>query len=74
MKDIFHYSLNLTQKKRNLYIHTQNTTRFGNKSLRAGANIWNILPEHIKSTTSLLEFKRFITTWPGPKCNCSVCK
>ena len=43
MKDIFHYSPNVTCKKQNLYIHTQNTTKFGNKSLRAfGANIWNI--------------------------------
>ena len=40
MKDIFHYSPNVTHKKHNLYIHTQNTTKFGNKSLRAfGANI-----------------------------------
>ena len=40
MKDIFHYSPNVTRKKHNLYIHTQNTTKFGNKSLRAfGANI-----------------------------------
>ena len=31
MKYIFHYSPNLTHKKRNLYIHTHNTTRFGNK-------------------------------------------
>ena len=54
MKDISHYSPNLTHKRHNLYIHTQNTTRFGNKSLRAfGANIWSTLPEHIKSTTSL---------------------
>ena len=40
MKDISHYSPNVTGKKHNLYIHTQNTTKFGNKSLRAfGANI-----------------------------------
>ena len=40
MKDIFHYSPNVTCKNHNLYIHTQNTTKFGNKSLRAfGANI-----------------------------------
>ena len=60
MKDIFHYSPN---KKHNLYIHTQKTTRFGNKTLKAfGTNIWNTLPEHIQSTTSLLEFKKFIKT------------
>ena len=65
MKDIFNYSPNVTYKKHNLYIHTQNTTKFGNKSLRAfGANIWNTLPlpescsmpEYVKSTTLLLKF------------------
>ena len=35
MKDIFHYSPNVTHKKHNLYIHTQNTTKFGNKNLSA---------------------------------------
>ena len=75
MKDIFHNSPKLTHKKHDVYIHTQNTTRFGNKSLRAfGANMWNTLPEHIKSTTSLLEFKKFIKAWPRPKCKCSVFK
>ena len=28
MKDILHYSPNVTHKKLNLYIHTQNTTKF----------------------------------------------
>ena len=38
MKDIFHYSPNVTHNvtvKHNLYIDTQNTTKLGNKSLRA---------------------------------------
>ena len=57
MKDIFHYSPNVTHKKHNLYIHTQNTTKFGNKSPRAfGANIWKRLPEYIKSATLLFGF------------------
>ena len=47
MKDIFHYS-----PKHNLYIHIQNKTKFGNKSLTDfGANILNTLPEYIISTT-----------------------
>ena len=63
MKDIFHYSPNVINKRHNLYIQTQNVTQFGSKSLRAfGAHIWKTLPEYIKSTTSLLEFKKFIET------------
>ena len=55
MKDMFHYSPNVTHKKHNLYIHAQNTTTFGYKNLRAlSANILNTLIESIKSTS----FKR----------------
>ena len=75
MKDIFHYSPNVSHKKHNLYSYTQNTTKFGNKSVRAfGAHMWNALPEYIKSTTSQLEFQKFIKIWPGPIRKCSVCK
>ena len=75
MIDIFHYSPNVTHRKHNLYIHTQNATKFGDKKLRAfDANIWNTLPEYIKLTTSLLEFQQFIKTWRGPTYKCSVCK
>ena len=44
--------------------------------LRAfGANLWNTLPENIKSITSLLKFKEFIKkAWPGPKYKCSLWK
>ena len=40
MKDIFHYSPNVTCKKHDLYFHTQNTTKFENKS--SGTFIANI--------------------------------
>lgn len=77
MKVIFHYSQNITHKKLNLYIHTHNTTKFRNKSVRAsGAHIWKTFTEYIKSTASLIEFKKFVKTWPGPitLCKCSVSK
>ena len=74
-KDIFHYSPNVIHKKHNYYIHTQHTKKLENKILKVfGTNIWNTLTEYIKSTTSLLEFKKFIKTCLGPKYKCSVCK
>ena len=42
MKDIFHCSPNVTRKKHNLYIHTESCS----------------MPEYIKSTASLLKFKK----------------
>ena len=72
MKDIFHNSPNVTHKKHDLSIHTQNITKFGNKSLRAFvAHIWNTLPEYIKSTALSLGFSK---AWAGLKCKCSVYK
>ena len=32
------------------------------------------MSEYIKSTASLIKFKKIIKTWPGPKYKCSVCK
>ena len=80
MKDMFHYSPNVAHEKHNLYIHTQNTTKFGKKSLRAfGANIWNIWPEYIKSTTSLLIVISNLNNslergQDQINCKCSICK
>ena len=75
MRDIFHCSPNVTHKQHNLYIHTQNTTKFGNKSPRAfDAHISSTLLEYIKSTTLSLKFKKFIKAWSGAICKCSVCK
>ena len=34
MKEIFYRSANLTQEEEILYIYSQNTIKFGNKSLR----------------------------------------
>ena len=62
-------------KTHNQYINTQNTTEFGNKSFRDfGAHMWGKMPEHIKSTNSLLEIKKLIKRWPGPISKRSVCK
>ena len=58
MKDIFHYSPNVTHEKHNLYIHTQNTTKFGNKSLRAlDAHIWNTPPDQYAKATYENEYE-----------------
>ena len=74
MKNIFHHSPYLTHRKHNIYVHSQRTTRFGTKSLKAlGAHLWNALPEDIKSTESFVEFKNFTKTWLGPNCKCNIC-
>ena len=61
MKDIFHYCQNKSHKKHNLHVHSRNTSRYGNNSLRIlGAHIWNPLQENIKSTDSVYKLKNFL--------------
>ena len=64
MKEIFQLSKYRTHRKHDLFIHSRNTTKHGNKSLRVfGAHIWNSLPESIKKTSSLTTFKDYINSW-----------
>ena len=82
MKDIFHYSSNVTRKKHNL--HTSILKIQQSLEIRV-KGFWCKHVKHItwimfyacsmpKSTTSLLKFKKIIKTWPGPKHKCSVCE
>ena len=50
------------------------TSTYGLRSFSYyGAKIWNLLPNKVKSTTSLTEFKSSIQSWDGPSCQCTVC-
>ena len=50
------------------------TTTFGIKSYAYfGTHLWNMLPNHIKNSVSLYDFKSLIRKWSGPTCCCSVC-
>ena len=50
------------------------TTSFGIKSFAYfGTHLWNMLPQHIKNSVSLYNFKSLIRKWSGPTCCCSVC-
>ena len=50
------------------------TTSFGIKYFAYfGIHLWNMLPQHIKTSVSLYNFKSLIRKWSGPTCCCSVC-
>ena len=77
MQDIFKiksssYSL---RKCNDLQHYRPNQVTFGSNSLRSlGPQIWNGLPNEIKSAENLNNFKNMIKKWDGQNCKCSACK
>ena len=61
MKGIFNFSPYSTHRKHDIFVHSRNTSNYGDRSLRdLGTHTWNSLPENIKSTTSIIIFKDII--------------
>ena len=51
-----------------------NTATYGKKSFRfEAAQVWNSLPNELRSATDIDVFRELIKTWSGPKCKCSMC-
>ena len=77
MNEIFEKSLDRISPRHpnNLKTPSVKQSTFGTRSIRVlGPEIWNKLPEDLKSATSILEFKRNIKLWNGPTCTCNFCK
>ena len=63
------------QYKVNLELPTINEVTFGAKIIRyLGPKIWNSLLFNIKSSESLITFKRIIKNWDTVSCKCSICQ
>ena len=74
IKEIFHKTAFRTHRPLNLEVNENDTTKYGNKSLRClGPNIWNSLPNQTKKETNYTKFKDFIQDWFGMKCKCNLC-
>ena len=62
----------------NLAHFRPNQTTFGSKSratdLSIGPQIWNCLPNDMKSAENLKSFQNLIKQWDGPNCKCSACQ
>ena len=63
-----------SRRPNDLQHYRPNQTTFGSNSLRSlGPQIWNRLPDDIKSAENLVQFKRLIKSWDGATCTCNVC-
>ena len=73
MQEIFYKTTNLTHRPFNINVNQNNTTTYGNKSLRSlGPHIWNSLPKQIKEETNYNNFRNYIDKWFSAKCKCNL--
>ena len=77
MKDILHFverPYNL-RSDYTLERERDHTVYHGSESLSSLASkLWNLLPNSIKNSASLKEFKTKINTWAFELCPCRICK
>ena len=76
MKDILplkeknNYCTNFPFKTRNVH-----TVTYGTETISyLGPKIWSLIPDHIKTSSTLLEFKSKIKKWKPINCPCRLCK
>ena len=75
MKDIFSKGSHSTRRPFDISTNRPNSVTYGDKSLRTlGPKIWNSLPNHVKSCTTLAGFQNAIKNWFGKECLCNFCK
>jgi hypothetical protein len=77
MWDMFHVrTTNYNLRKRNTLQLTQcKTVTYGLKFIsQFGAKIWNELPDFLKTSDNLTEFKSKIVEWTPIICKCNKCK
>ena len=78
MQEIFEKHLNVDYNLRfqiDFVLPGVNATYFGLHSLRYfSSKIWNVIPNEIKSSLSLVEFKIKIRQWEPSGCYCKLCR
>ena len=77
MKSIFPSAENMYNLRNNREFKIENvrTTYFGTETLRyRGPKTWELVPQDIKCSTDIFEFKRKIKAWKPVGCACRMCK
>ena len=77
MKNIFterDISYNL-RKTKSFKTFNVKTVKYGTETLSfRGPKTWEMVPNVIKNSTSLMEFKSKIKTWTPTSCECRLCR
>ena len=74
IKKIFSKTKNLTHRPLDINFNQNNTTKYGNNSLRSlRPHIWNFLSSEIKEETEYRKFKNYVNDLFGLKCKFNMC-
>ena len=77
MNDIFFSRQNIysLRKFQELSTSTKNMVNFGTETISyRGPQLWNLIPDNIKSELTLELFKKKIRKWKCESCPCRMCK
>ena len=76
LRELFQLNTGPSTRKRNTFIRAKVKTVKGENSLRVfGPIVWNnMLPENVKNSSSLIEFKNSLRFWVPENCVCNLCK
>ena len=78
MNELYNFSQNSVYNLRSgsqLETRNINTVHFGCEStVTLGSKIWKLIPNNIKNSESLAEFKAKIKKWVPKACPCRLCK
>ena len=77
MNDIFFSRQNIynLRKFQELSTSSKNTVNFGTETISyRGPQLWNLIPDNIKSEPTLELFKKKIRKWKCEPCPCRMCK
>ena len=76
-QEIFESQNNLHEMrgKRSWKVPRVRTVAYGTESIRyRGPATWELIPEEIKKSESLIQFKEKIKSWKATNCACRLCK
>ena len=76
MNEIFKLKENVTYNSKQVFVtHNIRTVHRGTETLsHLGPAIWLIIPDDIKKSKSVIEFKYKIKSWKPKECPCRLCK
>ena len=64
-----------TSESFSFYLYNRKTAKFATKTITyTGPQVWNLIPENIRNTSSFNAFRKKIKNWNDDLYSCRICK